>query len=469
MEKLPKKHTVDLRKKHIGSNTQLFFHSDPLKIVRASGQYMYDEAGQEYLDCINNVCHVGHCHPDVVKAGTDQMALLNTNSRFLHDNIVLLAQRLVTTLPEKLSVCYFVNSGSEANDLAMQLAQSYTKQKDVISLEHAYHGHVISLISISPYKHNSIHGEGCPDWVHIAPTPDTYRGKFRDTDYPGENLATRYASEVKSCVEKIEKEGRGVCAFYAESLQSCGGQVIPPQGYFQQVYKIIHDAGGVCIADEVQTGFGRVGTHMWAFQANDPDLVPDIVTMGKPMGNGHPLAAVITTREVASAFQLEYFNTYGGNPVSCAIGLAVLDVIEKESLMKNAIKVGDYLYGKFNGLMKKHEIIGDIRGIGMFLGIDLVVDRHTREPATAAAKEAIYRLKEEHVLFSADGPHSNVLKFKPPMCFTMENADFLVEKLDRILGKICQDKKEKRLVNLEKRKLEIRSHPTEPKRIRLES
>ncbi|XP_036372286.1 ethanolamine-phosphate phospho-lyase [Megalops cyprinoides] len=432
-ETYDKPKTIDLRKKHIGPSCKVFFSHDPIKIVRAKGQYMYDESGERYLDCINNVAHVGHCHPDVVRAGAEQMELLNTNSRFLHDNLVQYAQRLQATLPDKLSVCYFVNSGSEANDLALRLAWQYTGHKDIITLDHAYHGHVSSLIAISPYKFHQLADLERDLSVHVAPSPDIYRGKYRE-DHP--DPATAYADEVLNIIQRAHGKGRKIAAFIAESLQSCGGQVIPPPGYFQKVAEHVRRAGGVFIADEVQVGFGRVGSHFWAFQLQGEDFTPDIVTMGKPIGNGHPLSCVVTTREIAEAFMssgMEYFNTFGGNPVSCAIGLAVLDVIEKEDLQGNAARVGNYLNRLLAQLKETHPLVGDIRGVGLFVGVELVRDRAKRTPATAEAQEVIYKLKEQHILLSADGPHRNVLKFKPPMCFSEEDAKFAVDKIDEIL------------------------------------
>uniref|UniRef100_A0A3B5BHL1 Ethanolamine-phosphate phospho-lyase n=1 Tax=Stegastes partitus TaxID=144197 RepID=A0A3B5BHL1_9TELE len=432
-EKLDKKKTIDLRKRHIGPSCKIFFSHDPIKIIRARGQYMYDETGQRYLDCINNVAHVGHCHPDVVKAGAQQMELLNTNTRFLHDNLVVYAQKLQATLPDKLSVCYFVNSGSEANDLALRLARQYSGHKDIITLENAYHGHVTSLIDISPYKFQQLADAELSPFVHVAPSPDVYRGRYR-ADHP--DPATAYADEVKKIIDKVHKKDGKIAAFIAESLQSCGGQVIPPAGYFQQVAEHVRKAGGVFIADEVQVGFGRVGTNFWAFQLQGDDFVPDIVTMGKPIGNGHPMSCVVTTREVAEAFMssgMEYFNTFGGNPVSCAVGLAVLDVIVKEDLQGNALRVGRHLSALLEKQKEKHPLIGDIRGCGLFVGVELVRDRLKLTPATAEAQEVIYKLKEQHILLSADGPHRNVLKFKPPLCFTTEDADLVVEKIDLIL------------------------------------
>ena len=311
--------------------------------------------------------------------------------------------------------------------------------KDVITLDHAYHGHVMSLIDISPYKFNKPGGAGCPEHTWVAPVPDTYRGLHRDSDHPGEDMGTLYAREVDSIIERMADKGRRPSTFIAESLQSCGGQIIFPDSYLRQVYKSVRAAGGIVIADEVQVGFGRVGTHMWAFETYGPDVIPDIVTMGKPMGNGHPIAAVITTPEIAKSFAatgIEYFNTYGGNPVSCAIGNAVLDVIEKDRLMEHAITVGQALLEGAKKLGEKYQIIGDVRGRGMFVGVDLVKDRKTREPHPSAAEHVLTRFKEEKVLLQSDGPHNNVLKFKSPLAFSMENAKTFLELLDQVLGEI---------------------------------
>ncbi|XP_036280375.1 5-phosphohydroxy-L-lysine phospho-lyase isoform X3 [Pipistrellus kuhlii] len=388
------------------SSCRLFFPEDPIKIVRGQGQYLYDEQGAEYIDCINNVAHVGHCHPLVVQAAHEQNQVLNTNSRYLHDNIVDFAQRLSETLPEKLCVFYFLNSG-------------------------AYHGHLSSLIDISPYKFR--HLDGQKEWVHVAPLPDTYRGLYRE-DHP--NPAEAYAHEVKRVVSSAQEQGRQIAAFFAESLPSVGGQIIPPAGYFPEVAEHIRKAGGVFVADEIQVGFGRVGKHFWAFQLQGEDFVPDIVTMGKSIGNGHPVACVATTQAVARAFEatgVEYFNTFGGSPVSCAVGLAVLDVLEKEQLQAHATCVGSFLMELLEQQKAKHPIIGDIRGVGLFIGVDLIKDEATRTPATEEADYLISRLKENYILLSTDGPGRNVLKFKPPMCFSLDNVKHVVAKLDAIL------------------------------------
>ncbi|XP_041971066.1 alanine--glyoxylate aminotransferase 2-like isoform X2 [Aricia agestis] len=438
IQSMPKSETIKLREKYVGAACQLFFRSSPLKIVRGVAQFMYDEMGERYLDCINNVAHVGHCHPHVVEAGRNQMSLISTNNRYLHDELVILAERLVQTMPEQLSVCFFVNSGSEANDLALRLARIHTKNMDVITLDHAYHGHLTSMIDVSPYKLNLPGGPDKPEWVHVAPVPDVYRGKYispRDSDSE-EELGKMYADEVGKICDEVKQKGEGVCAFIAESLQSCGGQIIPPKGYLERVYEHVRAAKGVCIADEVQVGFGRVGTHMWAFETQG--VVPDIVTMGKPMGNGHPVAAVVTTPEIARSFTetgVEYFNTYGGNPVSCAIANAVLDVIEEERLMERAARVGSHLLKRCETL-KKHAIVGDVRGLGLFVGVELVKDRSKRTPATNEAKFVVERMREEKILISRDGPDNNVLKFKPPMVFGVQDADRVVDTLDRVLAEL---------------------------------
>uniref|UniRef100_A0A3Q2DCD9 5-phosphohydroxy-L-lysine phospho-lyase n=1 Tax=Cyprinodon variegatus TaxID=28743 RepID=A0A3Q2DCD9_CYPVA len=437
-ERFKKAETLEMRKRLIGQSLRLFYSDDPVKIVKARGQYLFDENGKRFLDCISNVQHVGHCHPDITKAAAAQMDLLNANSRFLHDNIVLYADRLAATLPEKLSVFYFVNSGSEANDLALRLAEQYTQHEDVIVLDHAYHGHLKSLIDISPYKFRKLTGQ--KEWVHVAPLPDTYRGIYRE-EHP--NPGQAYADTVKDLIEEISRKGRKIAAFFAESMPSVGGQIILPQGYSSKVAEYVRSAGGVFVADEVQTGFGRTGTHFWAFQLQGEDFCPDIVTMGKPMGNGHPLACVATTVEIAAAFTangVEYFNTFGGNPVSCAIGLAVLDVIEKEDLRGNAVRVGTHLKDLLKKLQTRHEIIGDVRGVGLFVGLELVTDRQSKTPATKTAAQVVKRLKEEdQICVSTDGPWENILKFKPPMCFSMEDAQLVVQCIDRILTDMKAD------------------------------
>ena len=419
-----------LRTEHIGPSLSISYQQ-PLKIVRGWMQYLYDENGRAYLDAVNNVSHVGHCHPRVVKAGQEQMAVLNTNTRYLHENLVRYAERLCATLPEPLSVCFFVCSGSEANELALRLARTHTRQKDIIVVDAAYHGNTTTLVEISPYKFDGPGGSGAPSYVHTVPVPDVYRGQYRGSDpHAGE----KYANYVEEAIRQVQQNQSNLAAFICESLLSCGGQLVLPENYLKAAYRHVRNAGGLCIADEVQVGFGRIGTHFWGFETQD--VVPDIVTMGKPIGNGHPLAAVVTTPEIAASFNngMEYFNTFGGNPVSCAIGMAVLDVIAEEQLQANALQVGTHLMDGLRKLMEKHAIIGDVRGLGLFVGIELVLDRETLVPAAAQASYIANRMRERGILLSTDGPFHNVLKIKPPMLFTPANADFLVETLDEILA-----------------------------------
>ena len=310
----------------------------PLRIERGFMHYLYDELGQRYLDCVNNVPHVGHQHPRVVAAAQEQMALLNTNTRYLHETVLEYAEALTATLPEPLSVCFFVNSGSEANELALRLAAAYTGGSDILVIDHAYHGHTSALIDISPYKFNGPGGTGQPDHVAVARMPDGFRGEVRGFDA---RAGAYYAESVARAIESIDANGRQLAAFFAEGIMGCGGQMPLPDGYLKRAYELVRGAGGICVADEVQTGFGRVGSHFWSFELSG--VVPDIVTLGKPIANGHPLGAVVTTPAIAAAFDngMEYFNTYGGNPVSCAIGLEVLKVIADEGLQANALRIGN--------------------------------------------------------------------------------------------------------------------------------
>jgi 4-aminobutyrate aminotransferase-like enzyme len=394
-------------------------------------QHLYDADGRAYLDAVNNVPHVGHCHPRVVEAGQRQMAVLNTNTRYLHDALAQYAERLCATLPDPLRVCYFVNSGSEANELALRLARAFTGSNRTIVVDAAYHGNTSAAVEISPYKFDGPGGTGAPPHVHVVPTPDVYRGLYRGFEA---EAGRRYAAHVAAAVERIAKGGGHVGAFIAESILSCAGQIVLPPGDLQAAYEAVRASGGVCIADEVQVGFGRVGTHYWAFEAQG--VVPDIVTMGKPIGNGHPLGAVVTTREIAGAFAngMEYFNTYGGNPVSCAIGLAVLDVVRDEGLQDHALRVGAHLVDRLRTLTARHALVGDVRGQGLFVGVELVRDRAAREPAGTEAGLVANRMRDRGILVSTDGPRHNVIKIKPPMCFTESDADGLVTALDEILG-----------------------------------
>ena len=422
--------TLASRGKLLGGNLSVSYEH-PLKIVRGWMQYLYDENGRAYLDAYNNVPLVGHSHPRVVQAAQQQLALLNTNTRYLHDNINRYAERLASLLPEPLEVCFFVNSGSEANELALRLARAYTGGEDLIVLDHAYHGHTTTLIDISPYKFNGPGGRGRKGWVHVAPLPDDYRGPHRrDDPAAGE----KYAAHVAQILQHLQREHRSAAAFIAETLPSVGGQIVFPPGYLAEAYRHLRAAGVVCIADEVQVGFGRLGTHFWGFETQN--AVPDIVVVGKPIGNGFPLAAVITTREIAASFAngMEFFSTFGGNPVACAAGLAVLDVLSDERLQENALRIGGQLLTALHELQQCHPLIGDVRGSGLFLGLDLVKNRETREPAPRQASYVVNRLRENGILTGTDGPHHNVVKLRPPLVFSAADADLFVRTLEAILN-----------------------------------
>jgi len=394
---------LEARRRLLGQNLSIAYEK-PLNIVRGEMQYLYDDEGRRYLDAYNNVAHVGHCHPKVVAAGQEQMALLNTNTRYLSDLIVRYAERLTATLPSPLKVCYFVNSGSEANELALRLARAHTKARELIVLDHAYHGNTTTLIDISPYKHDGPGGNGPPAWVHKAPLPRTQE-------------------DSRVVVEIIRNLESPLCGFIAESMPSVAGQIVLPDGYFANVYDAVRAAGGVCIADEVQTGLGRIGTHFWAFERYG--VVPDIVVLGKPIGNGHPIGAVITTPAIAGSFDngMEFFSTFGGNNVSCAIGLKVLDVVQEEKLQSHALQVGERLINGLRELQKRYEIIADVRGSGLFLGVELL---NGSPPAPLEANRIVNRMREQGILLGTDGPHHNVLKIRPPMPFSEADADLLI-------------------------------------------
>jgi 4-aminobutyrate aminotransferase-like enzyme/Ser/Thr protein kinase RdoA (MazF antagonist) len=418
------KDLLDRRKEHLGPSLSLSYKS-PLHIVAGSRQYLYDSSGQRYLDCVNNVAHIGHSHPRVVEAASKQMAILNTNTRYLHEHLVNYIERLSGTLPDPLRVVFLTCSGSEANELALRLARAHTHGDEVIVVDAAYHGNTNALIDLSPYKFDGSGGCGCPPHVHKVVMPDVYRGGYR-----GEDAGARYAAHVREAVQ----QSRQLAAFFCESALSCGGQIVLPPGYLREAYAAVRDAGGVCVADEVQTGFGRAGSHFWAFETQG--VVPDIVTMGKPIGNGHPLGAVVTTAEIARSFAngMEYFNTFGGNPVSCAVGLAVLDVIRDEELQRNALEVGEYLKNGLCQLQSKHPLIGDVRGLGLFIGIEFVRDRETLEPAAAEAAAIVDNMKERGILLSTDGPLHNVIKIKPPIVFSTADADTLITNIAAVLS-----------------------------------
>lgn len=422
----PPEELMARRSERLGPSMSVSYR-EKLKIVRGEGPWLIDHTGRGFLDAVNNITHVGHCHPRVVEAAARQAARLNTNTRYLNNLILDFADRITATLPDPLSVAFFVNSGSEANELAMRIARTALGTKSTLVLDWAYHGNTGGMIDISPYKFKRKGGYPKPDFVEIAEFPDPYRGPHKGY---GPEQGKAYAADIEACLARLEaRSGSRAATFIAESISGVGGQILYPDGYFAEVYERIRANGGICIADEVQCGFGRVGSDFWGFELQN--VVPDIVVMGKPIGNGHPLAAVVTTSELAHEFAngMEYFNSFGGNPVSMATGMAVMDVIEDEGLQAQALETGRHLLAGFRALKERFDLIGDVRGTGLFLGVELVKDRQTLEPATEEAGWIINHMRQNGVLASTDGPLDNVLKFKPPMVFGKREADVLLETL----------------------------------------
>jgi len=406
-------------------------NTEPLWMVRGEGQYLFDVRGRRFLDTRNNVPHCGHCCPAVAEAVAEQVKQLNTNTRYLHQTMITLAESVLATMPPKLTKIFFLNSGSEANDLAVRLAEAYTRKKGCIIVDRAYHGHTVSTIALSPYKYEHKNAHGQLPHIRKVRCPDTFRGVHK-----GYDAAELYAKDVKDAIEDL---GGDVSAFFIESGMSVAGVVLPPAGYLSRCYEYVRAKGGVCVADEVQTGFGRFGSTFWGFQQQGVE--PDIVTMGKPFGNGMPLAAVVCTEEISEAFAKgpEYFNTFGGNPVCAAAGLAVMQTIEKQRLQQNAAATGVHLRKSLLSLQKRLSEdavchIGDVRGCGLFLGIDFVKQKGGTDAAKKEAGLVCSRLKDRHqILTSLDGPLDNVMVVKPPLVFSAADADVFVAALEEVL------------------------------------
>jgi alanine-glyoxylate transaminase / (R)-3-amino-2-methylpropionate-pyruvate transaminase len=414
-----------LRKQFMNPGIFLYY-KNPIMLVEGAMQYVWDETGKRYLDGLGGIVtvSVGHCHPYVVAAANAQNERLqHSTTIYLQPNVVLYAEKLASKMPGDLKVCYFVNSGSEANDLALLLARAYTQNYDVIALRNAYHGGNASgmgMTAQSTWKYNVPHSFG----IHHALAPYQYRGVF---GYDDADAGKKYADDVKQVID-FATPGK-VAGFIAESIQGVGGFVEFPSGYLKHTYEYIRAAGGLCIADEVQTGFGRTGTHFWGFETQG--VIPDIVTLAKGIGNGAPLAAVVTTAKIAQALVGKvHFNTFGGNPVVSAIGKAVLEVIEKENLQANALKLGSYILNGLNKLKEKHQVIGDVRGKGLMLGIEMVKDRGTKFPASAECQQVLENARELGLLIGKGGLWGQTIRFAPPMCLTQADADFLLQVLD---------------------------------------
>lgn len=420
---------LQLRREFV--NPAIFhYYREPLMIVAGRGQYLFDEKGRRYLDGFGGIVtvSVGHCHPHVVAAANRQNETLqHTTTIYLHPNIARYAEALASRMPGNLKVCYFVNSGSEANDLALLMARAFTGNFDMIALRNGYHGgnqSTMALTSHHTWKFNTPHSFG----VHHAVAPDLYRGRWTSED-----SGPRYAEEIQNLIQ-FATPGR-VAGFIAESIQGVGGSVVFPDGYLKDAYRHVRAAGGLCIADEVQTGFGRTGSHFWGFETQD--VVPDIVTMAKGIGNGCPLGAVVTTPEIAACLaERIHFNTFGGNPVTCAQGLAVLEVIENEGLQANSLAMGSLLMSGLRSLQEKHSLIGQVRGRGLMIGCELVTDREKKTPAKDECLRVFEKCRDLGLLLGKGGLHGNTLRIKPPMCLHAGDVEFLLSVLDEALESI---------------------------------
>ena len=413
------------RKRFLGPAYRLFYDR-PLNIVRGDGVWLFDNDNKRYLDMYNNVAHVGHCHPHVVEAIRKQVGILNTHTRYLHSNVLNYAERLLDKMPDELDVTMFSCTGTEANELALRIARTYTEGTGIIVTEDAYHGNSEAIAEISTEDNEP---EDRSEYVVTVPAPNTYRGLYSDKD-----AAEKYAEHIKFALQKLKQRNVKVAAFIIDTIISSSGVVGPPPGYLRKAAEIVREAGGLFIADEVQPGFGRIGKTFWGYESDD--FVPDIVTMGKPMGNGHPIAATVIQRPLAEKFSNKtgYFNTFGGNPVSCAAAMAVMDVIEMEDLQKNALEVGAFLKEGIKSIALKFPLIGDVRGSGFFLAIEMVEDSK-KNPATKVAYKIVQELKERGILTNTIGPDENILKLRPPMVFTKENANFFLDQLEIVVKK----------------------------------
>jgi len=417
---------IQKRQQHISSILSLSYKV-PIHMVQSAFQYMYDASGNTFLDAYNNIPHVGHSHPKVVSAGKKQMGKLNTNTRYLYDELAEYAEKLLSYFPKELNRVFFVNSGSAASDLAIRMAKYHTKFDHLMVMELGYHGNTQTAIDISDYKFNNAKGQGQKRHIIKTALPDTYKGKYRNDQLDPGKL---YALDT---IAQIESSSQPISAFICEPIVGCAGQIPLAKNYLKYIYPVIRAQGGVCISDEVQTGFGRLGEYFWGYESQD--VIPDMVILGKPIANGHPMGAVVCTEEIAASFEkgVEFFSSFGGNPVSCAIASAVLDVIEEEHLQNNAKVVGNYYSSQLRELMNKYPCIGDVRGSGLFIGIEIVQD-DTLLPNTQLAAHIKNELRNKHILVSTDGPHENIIKTKPPLCFSKENAKTVVSNIDHILG-----------------------------------
>lgn len=425
--------TLLQRRQYTIANGGHYFYETPLHLVKGEGIWLWDSAGRKYLDCYNNVASVGHCHPKVVEALYAQAKQLNTHTRYLHENIVEAGEALAAKLPGDLDAVAFVCTGTEANDLAIQIARILTGKEGVIVTEASYHGNSALVTQLST---DVVPAEERADFVGTIEPPNTYRGPFREGEH--QDLAAHYAAMAVDAMAGLDERGMGTAALMIDSSFDSNGILIPPDGYLANLTGKVRDAGGIVIMDEVQAGYCRMGTNWWGFEAYEVE--PDIVTVGKPMGDGHPVAALVMRRSLLEKLQsdqaLRYFNTFGGNPVSMAVARAVIDVIDEEGLLANSTEVGSYLGAGLEELGQRHRIIGNIQGSGLFWGMDLVRDPATREPLSRDDLRRItFELVEEGVLMGSTGRYGNILKLRPPLIFTRDNADQALAAIDKVLGR----------------------------------
>ena len=427
-----KKEILSERREHFGRNLSITYE-DPVMLVRGWKHHMFDEWARPYLDAYNNVPHVGHAHPRIQRIVSNQMGRINTNTRYLHQAQTAFAKKILSKFPSKLDTCFFVNSGSEANELALRLVRAHTGLKGIVTLDHGYYGNTTGAVDMSAYKFNAEGGVGQADWVELIDLPDDYRGRFKRDDL---KRGKKFADLVNSAISNLMSKQIGLAGFVAETFPSVAGQIIPPEGYLKNIYQHIREAGGLCVADEVQTGLGRLGEYYFGFEQQEVE--PDIVVLGKPIGNGHPIGVVITSKEIAASFAKgpEFFSTFGGSTLSCLIGREVLEIIDEEHLQRNASIMGKKLLTGLKEMQNKFPQIGDVRGMGLFCGVDLVKDRDSHEEDHELCSYIKNRMRDYRILMGSEGPKDNILKIRPPLSIDEEGIDMILFHLEKILREI---------------------------------
>lgn len=425
-----KEQVLGERKTHFGGNLSLTY-SEPVMLMRGWKHHLFDEWARPYLDAYNNVPHVGHAHPRIQAVAADQLKRINSNTRYLHPAQTAFAEKILSKLPDPLSVCFFVNSGTEANELALRMARAHTGAKGMVTPDHGYHGNTTGAIDISAYKFNKPNGVGRADWVEIIEVADDYRGTYRRDD---PTRAQKFADLIDPAIAALKRKGHGLAGFIAETFPSVGGQIIPPKVYLSAVYEKIRSEKGVCIADEVQTGLGRLGDYYFGFEQQN--VVPDIVVMGKPIGNGHPLGVLVTTQAIAESFNngIEFFSTFGGSTLSCRTGKEVLDIVDEENLQENARVMGGQLIDGLKVLEQKYSCVGDVRGMGLFVGVELI--NPDGSEATEICSYLKNRMRDYRILIGSEGPKDNILKIRPPLSIESEDVEMILAVLDRVLSEV---------------------------------